>query len=376
MAAPISASDLPDTTLRSERPYVAPDARRGRGAISRESGRYEPYARVALDDGWNGLDQEPAPLKTTVAADASRSVITRNQSPDVPFDRSINPYRGCEHGCIYCFARPTHAWLGLSPGLDFESRLFAKLDGPALLRKELARPGYRPSTIAFGTNTDPYQPIERQYKIMRGMLEVLAEAKHPLSIVTKSHLITRDIDILSTLAKMNLVKVYISVTTLDAHVARTMEPRAATPTRRLQTMRDLNAAGIPTGVMVAPIIPALNDHEMEGILSACYDVGARSAGYVLIRLPIEVKTLFKEWLVENYPDRAERIMSRIRAMRHGADNDSTFGRRMRGEGVEADLLALRFRQAAKRLGFNREHRPMTTSLFQPPERDLRQLRLL
>ncbi|RMF12273.1 MAG: PA0069 family radical SAM protein [Alphaproteobacteria bacterium] len=345
---------------------IPPDQRRGRGAASAVSGRFEPYSREIFDDGWGTLECKTAPLRTTVTPDSSRSVIARNSSPDVPFEQSINPYRGCEHGCIYCFARPTHAWLGLSPGLDFETRLTAKMQAPDLLRKELSRPSYRASPIALGTNTDPYQPVERRLGIMRGILEVLRDARHPATIVTKSHLVTRDLDILEDMARDNLVRVFVSVTTLDRALARRMEPRASTPERRLKAIEALAIRGVPAGVMVAPVIPALTDHELEAILDEAQRSGAESAGYILLRLPHEVKELFREWLAEHVPDRAERIMNRVRAMRRGRENDATFGRRMRGEGLEADLLALRFRQAVKRLGLNRSHRPLATELFRPP----------
>src|ERR1700753_378618 len=272
------------------------ERRRGRGAQSNETGRYEAEARVAFDDGWQSLDDLP-PFKTTVALDTARKVITRNDSPDIGFDRSINPYRGCEHGCVYCFARPTHAYLGLSPGLDFESKLFAKPDAPALLEKELAAPDYEPRMIAIGTNTDPYQPSERERKITRGILEVLDRVGHPVGIVTKSALVVRDIDILARMAERRLVKVAISVTTLDPKLARTMEPRASTPPKRLEALRQLSEAGIPTTAMVAPIIPALNDSEIERILDAVAHAGVKEASYVLLRLPLVVRDLFREWLV-------------------------------------------------------------------------------
>src|SRR5580700_7839554 len=278
------------------------ERRRGRGAQSNATGRYEPLARVVFDDGWQSLEDLP-PFATSVSVDASRKVITRNESPDIGFDRSINPYRGCEHGCIYCFARPTHAYLGLSPGLDFESKLFVKPDAPALLERELSAPNYVPRTMAIGTNTDPYQPIERRYEIMRQLLEVLDRAGHPVGIVTKSALILRDTDILARMAKRNLVKVAISVTTLDPKLARVMEPRAPTPPRRLEALRQLSAAGIPTSVMVAPVIPAINDADIERILDAAAAAGVSGAGYVLLRLPLEVRDLFKEWLMANFPDR-------------------------------------------------------------------------
>src|SRR6185295_9487880 len=288
---PAGATPFPELAVAIEN-----KRRRGRGAQSNTSGRFEAEARVAFDDGWQSLDELP-PFKTTVSLDTSRKVITRNDSPDIGFDRSINPYRGCEHGCVYCFARPTHAYLGLSPGLDFESNLLAKPDAPVLLEKELAASDYEPRMIAIGTNTDPYQPIEREYKIMRGILEVLERAGHPVGIVTKSALVTRDIDILQRMAKRNLVKVALSVTTLDPKLARTMEPRASTPAKRLEAIRQLAEAGIPATVMVAPVIPALNDAEIERILDAALAAGAKEAGYVLLRLPLEVRDLFREWLM-------------------------------------------------------------------------------
>src|ERR1700744_2243652 len=304
-------SEFPELAVAIDR-----ERRRGRGAQSNASGRYESEAKVAFDDGWQSLEDLP-PFKTTVTLDTSRKVIARNDSPDIGFDRSINPYRGCEHGCVYCFARPTHAFLGLSPGLDFESKLLAKPDAPALLEKELSAPNYEPRTIAIGTNTDPYQPIERKYQVMRGILEVLERAGHPVGIVTKSALILRDLDILARLAERNLVKVALSVTTLDPKLARTMEPRAATPGRRLEALRQLSAAGIPTSVMVAPVIPAINDMDIERILDAASVAGVKGAGFVLLRLPLEVRDLFVEWLKEHFPDRAEHVMKLVRDMRGG-----------------------------------------------------------
>src|SRR5207342_2339901 len=292
---------------------IARERRRGRGTLSNASGRYEPIARIAFDDGWQSLEDLP-PFRTTVSVDSTRKIITRNESPDISFDRSINPYRGCEHGCVYCFARPTHAYLGLSPGLDFESKLLAKPDAPELLEKELAASGYEPRMIAIGTNTDPYQPIEREHKIMRGILEVLERAGHPVGIVTKSALVTRDIDILQRMAKRNLVKVALSVTTLDPKLARTMEPRASTPPKRLEALRQLSDAGIPATVMVAPVIPALNDSEIERILDAAAHAGVKEASYVLLRLPLEVRDLFREWLMANYPDRYRHVFTLIRDM--------------------------------------------------------------
>src|SRR4051795_4169327 len=350
------------------------ERRRGRGAQTNESGRFEAEARVAFDDGWQSLDDLP-PFKTTVATDTSRKVITRNDSPDIGFDRSINPYRGCEHGCVYCFARPTHAYLGLSPGLDFESKLFAKPDAPALLEKELSAPNYQPRTIAIGTNTDPYQPIERKYQVMRGILEVLERAGHPVGIVTKSALILRDLDILTRLAERNLVKVALSVTTLDAGLARTMEPRAATPGRRLEALRQLSAAGIPTSVMVAPVIPAINDPDIERILDAAAMAGVRSAGYVLLRLPLEVRDLFVEWLKANYPDRAEHVMKLVRDMRGGKDYDSTWGSRMKGTGPYAWTIGRRFEIACERLGLNKHKMPLSTEHFHSPKPRAEQLSL-
>ncbi len=353
---------------------VERERRRGRGTLSNTSGRYEAIARIAFDDGWQSLDDLP-PFKTTVQVDATRKIITRNESPDISFDRSINPYRGCEHGCVYCFARPTHAYLGLSPGLDFESRLFMKPDAPLLLERELSAPGYAPRTIAIGTNTDPYQPIERQYQIMRGILEVLERAGHPVGIVTKSALIVRDIDILSRMAERNLAKVAISVTTLDPELARTMEPRASTPPKRLEALRRLSAAGIPTSVMVAPVIPAINDADIERILDAAAAAGVKGAGYVLLRLPLEVRDLVKEWLMANYPDRYRHVLKLIRDMRGGKDYDSTWGKRMTGAGPYAWMIGRRFETACERLGLNTERTRLTTEHFQKPKKGAEQLSL-
>jgi len=348
--------------------------RRGRGTGSNASGRYEPLARIAFDDGWQGLDELP-PFKTTVTADSTRKIIARNDSPDISFDRSINPYRGCEHGCVYCFARPTHAYLGLSPGLDFESKLFMEPNAPELLERELSAPGYVPKTIAIGTNTDPYQPIERRYKIMRGILEVLERAGHPVGIVTKSNLVLRDLDILGRMAERNLVKVALSVTTLDAKLARTMEPRAATPLRRLEALRQLTAAGVPTSAMVAPVIPAINDAEIERILEAVAAAGVRHAGYVLLRLPLEVRDLFREWLIENFPDRYRHVFKLIRDTRGGKDYDSTWGKRMTGAGPVAWMIGRRFEVACERLGFNKGRASTTTEHFRPPRAPAKQLDL-
>ncbi len=351
----------------AESRWLPPDARRGRGARSNASGRFEREVRLDTDDGWERADDAAAPLRTTVTVEHPRRVIARNSSPDVPFDRSINPYRGCEHGCIYCYARPTHAYLGLSPGLDFETRLFAKPDAPARLAAELARPGYRCRPIALGTNTDPYQPIERDWKIMRGILEVLEAAGHPLTIVTKSHLVTRDIDILARMAARRLATVTLSVTTLDAHLARRLEPRASTPRRRLAAIRALDHAGVPTGVMLAPVIPALNDHEIESILEAARAAGARTASWTMLRLPLEIRELFAEWLAEERPERARRILGLIATMRGGRLNDPRFGARMRGTGPYAELIAQRFRLASKRLGFNALSPQLDCRGFRPPQ---------
>jgi len=354
---------------------VESDRRRGRGAQSNASGRYEPVARITFDDGWQNLEDLPA-FKTTVTVDATRKIITRNDSPDISFDRSINPYRGCEHGCIYCFARPTHAYLGLSPGLDFESKLFVKPEAAKLLERELSAPGYVPRTIAIGTNTDPYQPIEREHQVMRRILEVLERFGHPVGIVTKSALVTRDIDILSRMAARRLAKVALSVTTLDPKLARVMEPRAATPARRLDALRQLSAAGIPTSVMVAPVIPALNDSEIERILDAAAAVGVKEAGYVLLRLPLEVRDLFREWLMANFPDRYRHVFKLVRETRDGKDYDSSWGKRQTGTGPIAWMIGRRFELACDKLGFNKVRTRLTTEAFDPPRQGPEQLTLL
>ena len=353
---------------------VGRERRRGRGTLSNASGRYEPVARIAFDDGWRSLEDLP-PFHTTVSVDSTRRIITRNASPDISFDRSINPYRGCEHGCVYCYARPTHAFLGLSAGLDFESKLFVKPEAPQLLERELSAQDYEPRTIAIGTNTDPYQPIERKYQVMRGILEVLERAGHPVGIVTKSALILRDLDILARLAERNLVRVAISVTTLDAGLSRTMEPRAATPSRRLEALRQLSAAGVPTSVMVAPIVPAINDADIERILDAAALAGVKGAGYVLLRLPLEVRDLFVEWLNAHYPDRAQHVMKLIRDMRGGKDYDSSFGARMKGTGPYAWMIGRRFETACDKLGLNKDKVPLTTEHFRPPRPRAEQLSL-
>ena len=348
--------------------------RRGRGTPTNESGRYENLKRELVDDGWDGLAELPK-FATTVTRDTSRSIIARNNSPDIFFDRSINPYRGCEHGCSYCFARPTHAYLGYSPGLDFETKLFAKPEAAQLLKAELAKRGYKPAVIAMGTNTDPYQPIEREWKITRSILEVLCEYRHPVTIVTKSYLITRDIDILAPMAARGLAKVALSITTLDAKLARAMEPRAATPTKRLEAVKALSEAGIPTAVMVAPVIPALNDSEIENILKAACAHGATEAGYVLLRLPLEIKDLFREWLESAVPDKARHVMSLVRSTRAGKDYDANWAKRQTGEGAYAQLIAKRFALALKRYGLNKKRAKLDISQFTPPPADERQLRL-
>ncbi|WP_244641930.1 PA0069 family radical SAM protein [Chelatococcus reniformis] len=353
---------------------VDPDRRRGRGAVSNPAPRYEPTHREDEDDGWGGLEAL-APFTTEVAVEKPRTIITRNDSPDISFDRSINPYRGCEHGCVYCFARPTHAYMGLSPGLDFESKLFAKPDAAVLLEKELSAAGYTPRTIAIGTNTDPYQPIEKRYRIMRQLLEVLERFNHPVGIVTKSALVTRDIDILSRMAARGLAKVAVSVTTLDAKLARTMEPRAATPERRIETIRALADAGIPTTVMVAPVMPAVNDAEIERILERAHEAGAREAGYVMLRLPLEVRDLVRDWLMANYPDKARHVLSLVKSTRGGKDYDSTWGQRMVGSGPYAWMIGRRFEMACERIGLNKRRTRLKTDLFARPKSDKGQLSL-
>ena len=355
--------------------HAHPDARRGRGALSTIRSRYDSETRQREDDGWDSLE-EAEPLKTVLHTDSTRRIIAWNKSPDIPFDRSINPYRGCEHGCIYCFARPSHAYLGYSPGLDFETQIVVKRDAAKLLRQELSARGYRAAVLSMGSNTDPYQPVERELKITRSILEVLLETRHPLGIVTKNFLVTRDIDILSEMAKLGLVKVFVSLTTLDRRLARSMEPRASTPPKRLEAIRLLNEAGIPAGVMTAPMIPAVNDMELEQLLEAAYDAGAREAGWVLLRLPFELKELWREWLAEHYPDRASKVMKLVQDARGGADYVPDFGGRMRGEGAYADLIARRFELAIKKLGMNRRRLKLRSDLFLPPEKDERQGRLL
>ncbi len=356
---------------------LAAEARKGRGAIGNRAGRYEPYTRETVDDGW-WREDELSPLATTVTDETCRSAISRNTSPDVPFDRSINPYRGCEHGCVYCFARPTHAYLGLSPGLDFETKLFAKPDAPRLLAEELRKPGYRPRPIMLGANTDPYQPIERKRRITRGVLEVLAEFRHPVAIATKSALVVRDLDILEPMAKRRLVSVGLSITSLDPRLARTMEPRASTPSRRLAAVRALSEAGVPVAVMTAPLIPFVNDHELERILESAANAGASGASYVLLRLPLELKELFAEWLEAHFPDRAARVLGRMRDCRDGQLYVADWGTRMQGTGEYSMLLAQRFALACRRLGLTHGSaaaRPLDCSQFRIPPRAGDQLSL-
>lgn len=351
-------------------------ARKGRGAASNRTGRFEAQERVHFDDGWEGDGEAPPPLRTTVGIDSARKAIAYNESPDVPFDRSINPYRGCEHGCIYCFARPTHAYYGLSPGLDFETRLFQKPDAPERLAKELRKPSYKPAFIALGANTDPYQPIERNLLITRRILQVLADFRHPYAIVTKSPLVIRDIDLIGPMAEAGLATVSISVTTLDRVLARQLEPRAPTPAKRLAAIRTLSETGIPTCVLAAPIIPALNDCELESILATAKEAGARYAEYTLLRLPLEIRDLFIEWLQVHYPDRAQHVMTLVRDTRGGADYDSTWGQRRTGTGIYADMLQKRFLLARRKLGMDRRTPTLDASQFRPPPAKGDQLSLL
>ncbi|WP_418904931.1 PA0069 family radical SAM protein [Achromobacter spanius] len=377
-------------------PAAAPAALRGRGAVTNVRHRFQRDDRVQVDDGWSasGLPADfldsvpdsisdgsgpatvipilpdtrsapPAP-KTTVTAEEARKILSRNDSPDIPFDVAANPYRGCEHGCVYCYARPTHSYLGYSPGLDFETRLVAKANAVEALRAELARPGYKPSPINIGSATDAYQPIERDWRLTRGMLELALETRHPVTIVTKNALVARDLDLLAALAQQNLVVVYISITTLDAGMARTLEPRAAAPWRRLEAVRSLTDAGVPVGVLVAPVIPFINDESMEHILQEAKAAGAHYASYTVLRLPWEVKTLFEDWLNAHYPDRAQRVLHRIEDLRNGRRNDPNFGSRMRGTGIWADLLRQRFAVATRKLGLNRTRLSLDCSRFVPP----------
>ncbi len=344
---------------------IPSDRRPGRAAASNPDIRFEPYTRVAVDDGWH-LDTDLPPLRTEVAEERPRKVITRNSSPDLSFDRSVNPYRGCEHGCIYCFARPSHAFLGLSPGLDFETRLVARPEAPERLAAELAARSYRPATIAIGTNTDPYQPIERDYGIMRQVLQVLQAHRHPVGVVTKGTLVERDADILGEMGQAGLARVGISITTLDRDLARRMEPRVPSPARRLRAIERLTAAGCPVRVMVSPVVPALTDHELEPILQAARDAGAVAASWIMLRLPREVAPLFRAWLDEHFPDRAGRVMGRVRALHGGRDYDPDWGKRLTGTGAFADLVWQRFRLACTRLGYARALPPLRTDLFAVP----------
>ncbi|QDY70254.1 PA0069 family radical SAM protein [Qingshengfaniella alkalisoli] len=361
--------------MESDDRNISPGTKlRGRGAGSNLVGRYERHAREAMDDGWD-IPHDASVLRTEVAIETPRSVLSRNTSPDIPFDRSINPYRGCEHGCVYCFARPTHAYLGLSPGLDFETRLVARPDAAKVLDRELRRKSYRPATIAIGTNTDPYQPIERDFGIMRQILSLLRDFQHPVGIVTKGALIERDIDILSELAAQGLTRVGVSLTTLNTDVARRMEPRVPGPKRRLRMIERLSAAGIQTRIMMSPVVPGLTDHEIEAVLKAGRDAGAVAASYITLRLPLEVAPLFTEWLDDHFPDRAAHVMNRVREMQGGKDYDPQWGQRMRGAGPHADLIAKRFKLAAKRLGLDRKLPPLRIDLFAPPLRRGNQMSL-
>ncbi len=384
------STSTPSTSKPSAvgRPAPSRPTRSGRGTSLNPAGRYERQRVVPLagdPDGFRTPGTGQGEIRgffgrsrsgdTQVTAERAKTIITRNDSPDISFDRSINPYRGCEHGCSYCFARPTHAYMGLSPGLDFEQKLFVKTGAAAMLEKELSAQGYEPQTIAIGTNTDPYQPVERHHRSMRSILEVLARCNHPVGIVTKSSLVTRDIDLLAPMAEKGLVKVALSITTLDAKVARALEPRAARPDMRIETIRALSSAGIPVSVMVAPIIPAITDHEIETILTRAHEAGAREAGYILLRLPLEVADIFKGWLHDYFPDRCEHVMSLVRGSRGGKNYDSTFGVRMTGSGPYAWMIGRRFQIAAQRLGYSRERMKLRTDLYQRPVQPGEQLSL-
>jgi DNA repair photolyase len=358
------------------RSFIGSKNFKGRGALSNPAGRFDSTTRATVDDGWYA-EEVPESVNEVVLPDSARSVITSNDSPDVGFDQSINPYRGCAHGCVYCFARPTHAYLDLSPGLDFETKLFYKANAVELLEAELGKRGYVCKPIALGINTDGYQPLEKKLEVTRGILKVLAQTRHPVTIVTKGALVIRDLDLLADLARDGLVSVMLSITSLDNDIKRTLEPRTASPQARLRMIETLARAGVPTGVLVAPVIPAITDHEMEDILSAAKDAGASSAGYVLLRLPYEVKDLFREWLAEHYPDRAKHVMSLINQARGGKDYDAQFGVRMRGTGAYAELLRTRFDLAKRKLGLDdaENRHQLTTALFTPPPRDKSQLTL-
>ena len=348
------------------------ERRRGRGAGVNPTGRFEPITRHVFDDGWETLEELP-PFKTEVQIEKPRTIITRNESPDISFDRSINPYRGCEHGCVYCFARPSHAFMGLSPGLDFESKLFAKPDAAKLLERELAKEGYTPRSMAIGTNTDPYQPIEEHWRITRSILELLLETKHPFTITTKSDRVVRDLDIIGPAARLGIAAVAISVTSLDPRVHSTLEPRAPAPRKRLAAIKALSEAGVPAFASIAPVIPQVTDHELEAIVEAAAEAGARGATFIPVRLPHEVAPLFRAWLDEHYPDRAAKVMATIQALRGGKDNDPNFFTRMRGSGPWADLIRTRFEIACRKHNLPRLKIPLRRDLFEPPQGD--QLRL-
>ena len=370
--SPATFADDPIERVPNDDPVVwvpAPVAlaRKGRGAVSNLAHRFESVQRSVDPEALPADDEELPPLATSVTFETARSIITRNDSPDLGFDRSINPYRGCEHGCVYCYARPTHSYLNLSPGLDFETRLVAKRNAAELLRKELAAPSYRPDLIMVGVNTDAYQPIERELRITRGILEVLTAARHPFGLVTKSSMVERDLDLIGEMAALQLASVSISITTLDAKLSRILEPRAASPQRRLRTVRALAAAGVPVRVNLAPVIPFINEPEIEAIVDAAADAGARNAHYTVVRLPWEVSPLFEEWLQAHFPERAQRVMNRIREMRGGRNYDAEFGRRMTGEGTWAQLIAQRFRRASARHGFSDAWPSLRLDLFAPPQ---------
>jgi DNA repair photolyase len=374
-------------------PQGTPRARKGRGAVSNPTPRFAEHDRDAVDDGWGsstfgalplgvlphpcGSDSGPPVPRTNLHLDSARSILSRNDSPDVPFDRSLNPYRGCQHGCIYCYARPSHAYLGLSPGLDFETEIFYKPEAPALLRAELARPGYRPAPVALGSNTDAYQPSERRLRITRGLLEVLHVTRHPVVVITKSDLVLRDLELLADLARERLAAVLVSITTLDSRLARRLEPRASAPCRRLVAIEGLASAGVPCGVLVSPVILGLTDHEIERILAAASQAGATQANHIILRLPLELGELFQDWLLAHYPDRAGKVLSLLRQCRDGRLNDPRFGARMRGSGPIADLIAKRFTLAVRRLGLGApgEAWDLATDRFAPPAADGRQLSL-
>ena len=360
--------------IGDESTRIPPGTRRARGAGLNMAGRFERLEHVAVDDGWDLAEDIPV-RKTEVAIERPRSIIARNQSPDIPFDRSVNPYRGCEHGCIYCYARPSHSFLGLSPGLDFETRLTAKPDAARVLAAELRKKGYRPEPLAIGTNTDPYQPLEKRFGIMREVLTVLRDFNHPVTVLTKGALIERDADLLGEMGRAGLAVAGLTITTLDRTLSRAMEPRAAAPERRLAALRRLADAGCPTRVSIAPLIPGLNDHEIEALLAAARDAGATTAGYVVLRLPREVGPLFRDWLEQHYPDRARRVMGLVREMHGGQDYDPQWGRRMKGEGVVADLIGRRFATARTRLGLAQPLPPLRTDLFRAPPTGPEQLTL-